>query len=218
MSRLSENISKCDRERLFVLLGFIFLISFCFAVHYGLSLVPWEILGGIAALVQMFYVMPQIVQRYYSLNKLEVTKQRYIPIWNEVMVCPSKIAYVALGGIVITAIAALLINFPLDIVGKFLGMHTTIAWGYNCTVATIIFMVITHFVLAVGLSIMFRCTNIMVYQCVGERPVWWIEWIYYVILFIPLVQIASLLAISNKQNTLIKFGFGLEENVKYVEE
>ena len=218
MSKLSENISRKDKDNLIIATAIIFFISFIFAIHFGFTLVPWEVSCGLAVLVQMLYTVPQITLRYYSLNKMKASWQRFIPIWNELMVCSTTIAKLSLVLLTLTILVGLATMLPLSVVGAIFGMHTTIAWGYNCSVAAIILSVITHLTIAVGLSGMYRNTNIMIYQCIGEKTIWWVELVYYVVLFVPFVQLATLLAVSRRQNTLINFGYGLEEKAKYVED
>lgn len=210
-------MSSRDKTSLITLVAIICVIAFGIVVHFGMSRIPWQIIIAVVYVIQCFLFMPKLAERYYSMNEAEIGISKYVPVWNELQIFDPVVALVSQVSIAITAVVFGLSKLPLEIVGRFLDIRSTLAWGYNMTVVFIIMLVITNFVIGFGFCRVLKNVNFMTMDCVGES-VSKFELVYYVLLMLPVIRVCPIAAVSDKLRVLERCGYGMEEPQEFIEE
>lgn len=210
-------MSSRDKASLITVAALLCVVVFIFAVHFGMKKLPWQAIIAIVYLVQGFIFMPKVAERYYNVNESEIGISKYVPLWNELQIFEPAIAVLSQFSMIITVILLAMSKLPLSIVGKFLGLRSTLAWGYNLTVVFIIALAITNFIFGFGFCKVLKNVNFMTIDCIGES-VSKVELVYYVLLMLPVIRVCPIAAISDKLRVLVRCGYGTEEVQEFIEE
>lgn len=204
-------MGKSDKNSIIALLGIVAVILLPLMFIKGTENLPGLILIAAIYVLQLVYVAPMLCKKYYQLNDAECSWWAWIPVVNEIKIMHEGAARASLIALVATIIVAVLNLIPNTVVGSILGLKAGMFWKYDAAVLFIIAAVILDIVLGFGLTQVFRDVSVMNLEFFGTKLSVF-EWVYYILMFIPCVNILPLFVMEINVNKLLKGGYGDESN------
>lgn len=117
-------------------------------------------------------------------------------------------------GICIFVLALMLV--PGRILESVLGPARAMQWGFNVMAVFIVLVVVTNFIYAFGLCGVLRNANLICYEQLNFEATK-LEFIYYLLLLVPIIRICGLLNIRDKVNLLLNANIGYRDESKFVQ-
>lgn len=195
-----------------IVLGFIKLTQY---------INPYVLLG-VSAVIQCFFIKPQIIENYYKLYDMPVDMQRFIPIINEFAIFPVSV----IKGEVIFTVCTILVfaatQLPLTVWSPIFGNATAINMPFKLLVLGIVLLFIASAFRGVGYIKVSRDARNTIREAQsygGKRKESMYTMFGYLSLMFPVVRILGLIDLYNTLNTAVKLkGISVKDETKELAE
>ena len=200
-------MNKKDKNSLIIIgvaLGYIAL-TLVF-IKFTKVLNPY-VLVGISAILQCFFIKPQIIENFYKMYEMPIDNQRFIPILNEFAIFSTTIIKVEIIFAIGSILAFAATQLPLTLWSPIFGDATAINMPFKFLVLGIILLFISSFSRGVGYVKVARDTRNTVKELQtqgGKRKESLYTMFAYLSLLFPVVRILGLLDLYNVLNTAVK--------------
>lgn len=215
-------MNKKDKNSFMVLLVAVIYLGVAIGFIKFTKYINPYVLFGISAILQCFFLKPQLIENYYKLYELPIDKQRFIPIVNEFAIFPISI----IKGEIIFAVCSILVfaatQLPLTVWSPFFGNAVAINMPFKLLVLGLVLLFISSAFRGVGYIKVARDARntIREVQNYGTKKK---ESLYtmfgYVSFMFPVVRILGLIDLYNTLNTAVKLkGVTIKDETKEFEE
>ena len=213
-------MNKNDKVKLLIVAFVLAYVLVAVGMIVGVKHIPIGWIIVITLAVQTFYVIPQICKLYYKANGAEAGVDRFIPFYQELCLFSPKIAKATLVAMIATGVPFVILALPTGM-KTFLPEAVLLNYGNYCMRFGIVAIVAESILVGTGFASVFRGIKQMLAELSPSfAKTSNVEYVYYVLLFIPLIRCISLVSFFDKLNKLVTInGYSINtQNTELVEE
>lgn len=193
-----------DKNQIAILSFILAFILLCAFFIVGTRNIPIWLIVVIIGILKFVVLQPAITKMYYQVHAQRAGIARFIPVYNELMILPSKNAIALLISYIVLVlfIAALFlpISFTSKIVGEYIAMNLGVYVIRLCAVGLIVNMA----VYTVGFSKLMKDIERIYRKFANAANIRVFKVYHKVLLVLPIIRVVTLVEIYNRLYTLTK--------------
>lgn len=212
-------MTKKDKDSLILLGVLIAIITFIVVVYYSTRYLDFRIIIGIFAILSIISC-GMIITRYTELYGVSLGFPGWIPILNGIFAYPRSLAMILVVMIAMIITVGVFAALPADVYLTIMSEITAMRAKDRMVVLLLLLCNMLYVLYTVGLCMIMHDVKLMLTEATGlKRP--GLESVNYVLLFIPLIAVASYGVLLSQINQLKNFNYSVGEvekqNNKYSE-
>lgn len=197
-------MNKSDRDKMLVVGFLLAFILVAVGFIFGTQAIPVKWIAIAIIIIQAFYAVPRAGYLYYKALGQELGVQRFIPLWNEIMMFSGKYPILVLSTWVAFALVYSVTFVPGTVVESVLGSFVALQYGYWAARIAIVILVVNNFILGAAYVSVFRDTKTMQADLTKDRSgVRKTDVMYYVMMYVPIVRCASIVVLCDRLSKLV---------------
>lgn len=193
-----------DRNQILIL-GFILLFVAITALFIiGTTKIPVEVIVLTSVVLKFLVLQPAIVSMYYKVHDMNVSRTRFIPIYNEIMILPGSNAIALLLSYVAIVIAIGLLFVPIDFIMNVFGEYLAFNYGTFIVRMIVVFLLVNMIIYTTAMCKLMKNIEDIYRKFINSTNSKIFKVYFKILLFLPFIRIVPLVEVYSRLYTLVK--------------